>query len=337
MIFKQLFDLDTSTYTYLLADEKTKEAVLIDSVFEKVERDSKLIKDLGLNLKYLMDTHVHADHITGMSKLKALFPSAKMVIYKDSGNICANIFSKEGDEFKFGDNSLKVLHTPGHTNGCVSFYTEGLIFTGDSLLIRGTGRTDFQQGSSENLYDSITEKIFTLPDNTLVYPGHDYNGLTSSSIAEEKALNPRMANKTKAEFVELMANLKLPYPRKIKESVPANINCGDIGANPSFARMSVQEVYEHYQKNDPDLVFIDVREPFEWDEGTIPNVLKISLGSIQNHTYSLNKQLEYIMICRSGGRSGKASEIMKHDGFRSVYNMEGGMNAWRMNSFPVTR
>lgn len=337
MIFKQLFDLDTSTYTYLLADEKSKEAILIDPVLELVERDSKLIKDLGLDLKYILDTHVHADHITGMSKLKDSFNNAQMVIYKDSGNICADIFSKEGDEFKFGDKSVKVLHTPGHTNGCVSYYTDGMVFTGDALLIRGTGRTDFQQGSSENLYDSVTQKLFTLPDETIVYPGHDYKGFTSSTIYEEKTLNPRLANKTKEEFVEIMKNLNLPYPRKIKESVPANINCGDIGANPSFARMNVEEVFENYKKKDPDLVLIDVREPDEWDMGTIPGVLKISLGSIQDHTYTLNKQLEYIMVCRSGGRSGKASEIMIKDGFRSVYNMEGGMNAWREKGFPTTR
>ena len=228
MIFRQLFDSESSTYSYLLADEKTKEAVLIDSVTEQSERDIKIIKELGLSLKYLLETHVHADHITGVAKIKEIFSSVKSVIYQSAGPECADILVKDGDEISIGEIKIKVFYTPGHTNGDVSYYVDGKVFTGDALLIRGCGRTDFQEGSPEKLYKSVTEKLFTLPENTLVYPAHDYKGLSCSSIFEEKNYNPRLANKTKEEFVEIMNNLKLPYPKKIKESLPANLKCGKV-------------------------------------------------------------------------------------------------------------
>lgn len=228
MLFRQMLDYETFTYTYLLADEKTKEAVLIDSVYEQASRDAKLIKELGLDLKYLMETHVHADHITGITEMKKFFPNAKSVVHEEGGTHCNDLDSKEGDEFKIGDISIKVFSTPGHTNGCVSFYTEGMIFSGDSLLVRGTGRTDFQQGSPEKMYDSITQKLFTLPDDTVVYPGHDYNGALCSAIGEEKQFNPRLTNKTKEEYADIMNNLNLPHPKKLEQSVPANLKCGNL-------------------------------------------------------------------------------------------------------------
>ncbi|MEK7432745.1 MAG: MBL fold metallo-hydrolase [Cyanobacteriota bacterium] len=335
MIFRQMYDSETSTYTYLLGDEKTKEAVLIDSVFEQVERDANLINELGLNLKYLMETHVHADHITGIAKIKEKFPSAKSVLFNDSGNICADIYSQDNDTFSFGDNNIKVLSTPGHTNGCVSFYTEGMVFTGDSLLIRGCGRTDFQNGSPEKMYDSVTSKIFTLPDETIVYPGHDYKGALSSSVAEEKKFNPRLT-KTREEFIDLMNNLNLPYPKKVQESVPANIVSGDLNYKNEFKDMSVKEAFEVYQNN-PNFVFIDVREPFEWAEGCIPNVTKISLGDLDDSLDKLDKEQGYIMVCRSGGRSGKASTMLIHAGVKNVYNMVGGMIEWNRNDYIVEK
>lgn len=326
MIFRQMYDSETSTYTYLLGDEETKEAILIDSVLEQSDRDIKIINELGLKLKYLMETHVHADHITGIAKLKNSFPDAKSVLFNDSGNITADIYSNDNDEFFFGNKKIKVLSTPGHTNGCVSYYTEGMVFTGDTLLIRGCGRTDFQNGCPKKLYNSVTHKIFSLPDDTIIYPAHDYKGLESSTVLEEKQFNPRLT-KSKDEFVQLMNNLNLPYPKKIQESVPANIVSGDLNHKNNFKDITVQEAFE-VSNNNPNFTFIDVREPSEWDEGTIPNVKKISLGNLKDHLSELDKNNNYILVCRSGGRSGKAATILKNEGFENVYNMLGGMMEW---------
>lgn len=226
MLFKQLFDQDTGTYTYLLADEATREAVLIDSVREQAERDAKLIKELGLTLKYFLETHIHADHVTAVSDLKKEFPRAQAVVSAHGGAPCADILVKEGDTIVFGSLQIQVLETPGHTDSCVSYLMEDRVFTGDALLIRGCGRTDFQQGSPQRLYASVHQKLFTLPGNTLVYPAHNYVGFTVSSIQEEKTLNPRLAKTSEAEFVQIMDNLNLPKPKRIDEAVPANLNCG---------------------------------------------------------------------------------------------------------------
>lgn len=231
MLFRQLFDYDTWTYTYLLADEQTREAVLIDSVAEQAERDARLLRELDLKLVYLLETHVHADHITGVDRLKALFPDARSVVSEYGGASCADVLVKDGDVVKIGQIQIAVLATPGHTDGCVSYYTEGRVFTGDALLIHGCGRTDFQQGDAGKLYDSVTGKLFTLPPETLVYPAHNYVGLTVSSIAEEIRFNPRLAQTSREAFIALMNNLNLPYPKKIMESVPANLNCGRIPVN----------------------------------------------------------------------------------------------------------
>ncbi len=226
MLFRQLFDCESSTYTYLLASEETKEAVLVDSVINNVQRDVNLIKELGLKLKYLMETHVHADHITGVSEIKKHFPEAKSIVHKDCGAPCVDIPVDDGDEIILGEIKIKVIYVPGHTNSCVAYYVNNLVFTGDALMIRGCGRTDFQCGSAETLYHSVTEKLFTLPEETIIYPAHDYKGISCSSIREEKHFNPRFANKTKEEFIDIMNNLNLPFPKKIKESLPANLQCG---------------------------------------------------------------------------------------------------------------
>eukprot|EP01025_Chloroclados_australasicus_P001066 TRINITY_DN10327_c0_g1_i2.p2 TRINITY_DN10327_c0_g1~~TRINITY_DN10327_c0_g1_i2.p2 ORF type:complete len:368 (-),score=47.06 TRINITY_DN10327_c0_g1_i2:345-1448(-) len=228
LIFRQLYESESSTYTYLLADADSLEAVLIDPVYETVERDIAVIKDLGVKVLYAINTHCHADHITGTGKLKKLLPGIQSGIAKASG-AKADFLFQDGDEIKFGQHSLKVMSTPGHTDGCTTFYTPaagGLCFTGDALLIRACGRTDFQQGSPDTLYESVHSKIFTLPDQTAIYPGHDYKGRTRSSVGEEKQLNPRLT-KTKPEFAELMKNLGLPYPKKIDASLPANMVDGE--------------------------------------------------------------------------------------------------------------
>lgn len=226
MFVRQLFDRESSTYTYLLADEKTSEAAIIDPVKEQYERDVVLIKQLGFKLKYVLETHVHADHITSSGQLREEF-SAKVVLHENSGAKCADMLLKDNDMLKLGDIEIKALHTPGHTNADISYAVENYVFTGDALLVRDCGRTDFQLGNSNTLYNSINEKIFSLDDNTIIYPGHDYNGFTASTVKEEKLYNHRLGDgKTEQEFVEIMANLDLALPKKIKESVPGNTNCG---------------------------------------------------------------------------------------------------------------
>lgn len=226
MIFYQLFEKETSTYTYLLGDPETKEAVLIDPVLETVDRDIHLIQELGLKLKYVLDTHVHADHITGSGEIRKK-TGAKIGVSAEYNITCPDLKLNDGDEVRFGKYVIKVIHTPGHTNGCLSYQTGNKIFTGDALLVRSCGRTDFQAGSSEKLFHSVRDRIFKLPDDTVVYPAHDYKGFTKSQVGVEKKLNPRLnLNISKEQFIDIMANLKLPYPAKIKESVPANLQCG---------------------------------------------------------------------------------------------------------------
>jgi sulfur dioxygenase len=230
MLFRQLMDKETSTYTYLLADEDTQEAILIDPVLEQVDRDTLLIEQLGLNLVYILETHVHADHITGAHGLRERF-DAKTVLSENAGVNCADINAGHGEVLEFGKHRIEIRLTPGHTAGCQSFVvrngTQTMVFTGDALFVRGCGRTDFQQGSAKTLYQSVHEQIFSLADSTLIYPGHDYKGNTVSTVKEERAFNPRL-NTTidEAGFVAIMKGLNLSYPKKIKESLPANMACG---------------------------------------------------------------------------------------------------------------
>jgi len=207
-----------------MASDLGGDAVLVDPVVEQVDRDLKLVEDLGLKLKYVVNTHCHADHVTGSGLIKRKLPGVRSVIAKDSG-AKADVHVAHGDRVEFGDAFLEVRATPGHTEGCLSYVCDNMVFTGDALLVRGCGRTDFQGGSAETLYDSVHAQIFTLPDDTVVYPAHDYKGHRSSTVGEEKRLNPRLS-KSKAEFVEIMGNLGLPYPKKIDEALPLNLVCG---------------------------------------------------------------------------------------------------------------
>ncbi|XP_071969918.1 persulfide dioxygenase ETHE1, mitochondrial-like [Engystomops pustulosus] len=226
LIFRQLFEPVSCTYTYLLADPETKEAVLIDPVLETANRDAKLVTELGLNMVYAANTHCHADHITGSGALKKLLTGCRSVISKDSGAM-ADIHIQEGDLITFGRYSLEARATPGHTDGCLTYVLNdgSMAFTGDALLIRGCGRTDFQQGCPNTLYRSVHSKIFTLPDSCHLYPAHDYTGQAVTTVEEEKRLNPRLT-KSEAEFVQIMNNLNLPKPKQIDIAVPANLKCG---------------------------------------------------------------------------------------------------------------
>lgn len=226
MKIRQLFDTETSSYTYLVWDEKTREAALIDSVDTQMERDLQLIRELNLDLKYTLETHIHADHITASGKIREQLGS-RAVVHRNSQSVCADILVVDGDTIKLGEQQIQVMETPGHTDTCVSYRIDGIVFTGDALLIRGCGRTDFQAGDPGMLYDSIHARLFSLPDETIVYPAHDYRGFRSSTIGEEKAHNPRLGNnRPKQAFVDLMNSLDLDPPKKIAEAVPGNLECG---------------------------------------------------------------------------------------------------------------
>ncbi|MBX9866427.1 MAG: MBL fold metallo-hydrolase [Burkholderiales bacterium] len=227
MLVRQLFDAQTFTFTYIVADNFGSEAIIIDPVDSKVEQYMKLLKELNLKLKYVFDTHVHADHITAAGKLRELTDCITLLGAGTNAK-CVSKVVKDGEKIHVGTLEFTVLETPGHTQDSYCLYTPKMVFTGDTLFVRGTGRTDFQAGNPVDQYNSIVNKLFSLPEETLVYPGHDYNGNTRSSIWEEKNFNPRLAGKSVAEFKEIMDNLNLPNPKLMDVAVPANLACGLI-------------------------------------------------------------------------------------------------------------
>lgn len=228
MLFRQLFDRETSTYTYLLADQQTQEAILVDPVLEQVERDLKLLTELGLSLRYSLETHIHADHVTGTAKLREMTGCLGIVPDKAKAS-CADRYIKDGEILKLASITIKAIATPGHTDSHNAYLVnQDRVLTGDALFIRGCGRTDFQSGDAGTLFDSVKQRLFSLPDDTLVYPGHDYRGHTVSTIGEEKRWNPRFVGRDRSNFIEFMASLDLPEPKKIMEAVPANERCGNL-------------------------------------------------------------------------------------------------------------
>lgn len=229
MIFRQLFEQESSTYTYLIACEKTRKAALIDTVKAEVPQYIQLLRELNLTLVYALDTHTHADHITGAGELRDLTNCATL-LGEEANSTCVSHALRDGEKISVGELTLTALHTPGHTDDSYTYHlidsSEQYLFTGDTLLIRGTGRTDFQNGNARDQYQSLFEKLLRMPENTWVYPGHDYKGWTRSTIGEEKAHNPRLQVKDVAAYVELMNNLKLPNPKMMDIAVPANRACG---------------------------------------------------------------------------------------------------------------
>jgi sulfur dioxygenase len=224
MFLRQLYDSDSSTYTYLVADTASRKAALIDPVREALARDIALVRELGFELAYVLETHVHADHVTSAGSLADL--TGAVTVASPHGAECALARLRHGEVLRLGSLEIKALATPGHTKDSVSFLIEDNVFTGDALFVRGTGRTDFQNGDAGELYDSITKTLFALPDSTKVWPGHDYRGHTQSTIGEERQHNPRLAGKSREEFVKIMGELRLAPPKKIQEAVPANLACG---------------------------------------------------------------------------------------------------------------
>ena len=224
MLIRQLFDHESFTFTYLLVDRSTRQAALIDPVREQLERDLTLVHELDARLTHVLETHVHADHVTSAGALAER--TGAVTCASELGAACAQRHLRDGDEVVLGTTVIRTLATPGHTADSLSFHVPGHVFTGDALFVRGTGRSDFQNGSAVTLYDSITNKLFTLPNETRVWPGHDYHGHARSSIGEERRFNPRIAGKSREEFVEIMRQLRLAPPKAIRVALPANLLCG---------------------------------------------------------------------------------------------------------------
>lgn len=349
IIFHQLFESESSTYTYIIADKKTKEAAIIDPVLETVDRDLKLIDELGLKLIYALDTHIHADHVTGAGELRKRL-GLKTAVSADAEVQCVDIPLEDGQELLLGDKTIKVIATPGHTNTCLTFAFEGMIFTGDALLIRSCGRTDFQQGDSSKLYNSVKEKLFKLPDDTIVFPGHDYRGLTSSTIGTEKIHNARLNERIGLDdFKKIMSELKLANPKKIHEAVPANLACGKAKDSrvlhpqvvDGVPEITVEDLLNHIvDAKNKKIRLIDVRQPDEYNNelGHIEGAELVTLGpDLTSYLEKGNRAEEIVFICRSGGRSGTATQESIKMGYKFTINMAGGMIRWNEKNQPVVR
>jgi sulfur dioxygenase len=336
VFFLQLFDPGSSTYTYLVADDLTHEAVLIDPALEQVERDLKLLREHGLRLKFTLDTHVHADHVTAALTLKRA-TGALTCVARDCNAHGYDRDLKDGDVILFGHEEIIVMATPGHTPGSVCYLWRDRLFTGDTLLIGGCGRTDFQNGSADALYASITEKLFTLDEQILVYPGHDYRGRTVSSVGEEKRFNPRLAGKSHQEFLDIMNGL--PMPKRLHEAVPVNllggthqaVSAGDVELR-SVSPLQLAEIARSVR-----IQLIDVRTAEEFAALRIagscnvpfdqfdPDALKSRIG-IDSPIYC---------ICQTGTRSRFAAQLLRAAGFTRVVHVDGGTNAWLTAGLPV--
>jgi glyoxylase-like metal-dependent hydrolase (beta-lactamase superfamily II)/rhodanese-related sulfurtransferase len=345
LVFRPLFDPGSSTWSYLLADRASGEAVLIDPVFEQLRRDETLLRELALKLVWTLETHVHADHVTAGWLLRRRLGS-KIALSVDGGASGADRLLKHGDRVAFGSRHLAVRATPGHTTGCLSYVLddESCVFTGDCLLIRGCGRTDFQQGDAVTLYRSVHMQLFTLPGACRVYPGHDYNGMGVSSVDEERRFNPRLGGDVgECDFLGLMQHLSLPHPKKMDTAVPANLRCGrpegdlQIPADPTWAPLAftlagswdivphaLAEVLHRVQ-------VVDVREPEEYGHGLghIDGARLVPLGQLEARLDELPRERPIVTVCRSGARSARAAAMLARAGFAQVASLRGGMLRWR--------
>jgi glyoxylase-like metal-dependent hydrolase (beta-lactamase superfamily II)/rhodanese-related sulfurtransferase len=355
LVFRQLFDPQSSTYTYLLGDRASGAALLIDPVFEQVRRDAALLGELDLTLIATLETHIHADHVTGAWLLQRRTGS-RIMLSAASGAIGADRTLAQDDVVVFGGRRLLVRATPGHTSGCVTYVLDdrSMAFTGDCLLIRGAGRTDFQEGDAAAMYRSIHEQIFTLPDDCLLYPAHDYRGLTVTSFAEERHFNPRIGGEIGiGDFTGYMNNLGLAHPKQMDVAVPANLRCGRpeneaaIAADPDWAplRYSFAGVWEidplgleeHAGEHEGRVQILDVREPAEFTGplGHIHGAVLIPLGDLAGRAGELSRERPIVALCRAGGRSAQATVILRQAGFTDVANLTGGMLRWRAEGHAV--
>jgi len=348
LLFRQLFDCDTGTFTYLLADVPSRKGVIIDTVFEQHGRDLALIRELGIELVASIDTHAHADHVTGSWLMhQASGCAIGLAAAVGAENVSQPL--AHGDSIVFGGRSLEVRATPGHTNGCLSFVLDdqSMAFSGDALLVRGCGRCDFQQGNAHTLWTSITEQLLTLPDSCLLYPGHDYTGRGVTSVAEEKAFNARLGGDARErDFVGHMENLKLPHPHKIAEALPGNMRSGkprELATAPAWAPLA--RSYAGLPELTPawvaahqgQVTVLDVRsaEEFNGPDGRVAGSLLIPLPELESRISEIPANCPLVVVCHSGSRSALATQQLLKAGRTQVANLHGGLSRWAAEGYPL--
>jgi glyoxylase-like metal-dependent hydrolase (beta-lactamase superfamily II)/rhodanese-related sulfurtransferase len=327
MIFRQLFDKVSSTYTYLIASRKGGEALIIDPVLENVERYIKLVEELDLRLVKVIDTHIHADHISGIAELRDRTNCITIMGDASPGDV-VSMQVKDNESVDIENIQLKALHTPGHTNDSFSYLMNDRIFSGDTLLIRGTGRTDFQNGDPYDAYHSIFERILKLPEDTLLYPAHDYKGDTVSTLGEEKKFNPRLQVTSADEYAAIMNNLNLPDPKMMDIAVPGNLNLGiDFARQKTTNGITVEE-FQSSMQNDQ-VVIIDLREESEiLRDGRIKDSIQITSSQIADYIHKNFDQLrnkKILMYCAVGHRSTLAVQLSQSYNLKNCFHLIGGV------------
>jgi glyoxylase-like metal-dependent hydrolase (beta-lactamase superfamily II)/rhodanese-related sulfurtransferase len=343
MIFRQLFDSVSSTYSYLLASRRGGEALIIDPVLEKVDRYLQLVNELDLKLVKAVDTHIHADHITGLGALRDR-THCITVMGENAKVDVVSMRIAEGDKLTIEGLALDVLYTPGHTDDSYSFLMRDRVFTGDTLLIRGTGRTDFQNGSARAQYDSLFNKLLKLPEDTLVFPAHDYKGDTVSTIGEERRSNPRLQVKSVDEYVDLMSKLKLANPKMMDVAVPANMRQGLAQDEIARKGWAVTPAQAMGLVGKPDVALIDLRERSEREKhGVIPGSLHAPYPDLQEnirpggmlHELATATNKRILFYCAFGERSAMAVQAAQDAGIASACHIHGGVDAWRKVGGPM--
>lgn len=348
LLFRQLFDADTGTFTYLLADVPSRKGVIIDTVFEQHGRDLSLIRELGLDLVASIDTHAHADHVTGSWLMhEATGCAIGLAAAAGAENVTRPLV--HGNRVVFGGRFVEVRATPGHTQGCLTFVLddESIAFSGDALLVRGCGRCDFQQGNAHTLWTSINEQILSLPDSCLLYPGHDYTGRAVTSVAEERAFNVRLGgNASERDFVGHMENMKLPHPHKIAEALPGNMRSGKPReASSTQAWAPLMRSYAGLPELTPawvvahqgDVTVLDVRstEEFNGPDGRVAGSLLIPLPELVSRSSEIPKGRPLVVVCHSGSRSALATQQLIKAGRQQVANLRGGLSRWAAEGYPL--
>jgi len=343
MIFHQLFDEQSSTFTYLLASHKGGEALIIDPVIEHVQKYLELMDSLELKLVKAVDTHVHADHITGLGELRDRTRCITVMGEQSSVDV-VSMRVNEGDTIDIDGLSLNVIYTPGHTADSYSFQMPGRVFTGDTLFIRGTGRTDFQGGDARAQYDSLFNKLLHLPESTLVYPGHDYKGETVSTIGEERLRNPRLQVNSVEEYIEIMDNLNLANPKMMDVAVPSNISIGShqvkgLGPNEAITADEGMKLL-----NDSNVIWVDLRETKERKQyGEIPGSIQATYPHLESyispesplHKKIFNSDKRIIFYCAFGERSALAVHLAKEMGVSNICHLIKGITEWKKSDFPT--